>query len=499
MIKIIFICFGTFFFLIVTIVIFYWRDIQYIPNHSDLIFSFLLLPLGASLLVLLPYFVYKVVLLKRKNKIKPSMDKEQQTITGQSQQGNTDLNTASSVETISLKVYSSHILHALGQDECLIQALHNIQAPSLDLDLSARLDTTILSYRIAEIDDQLRNTINSDKQSEQLFTDNLTAQLNMRLLRLQCLIQHLLLQHLDEIIIIIDHIQKSKRFYHSSQNPAYHSQNNANQHCSYKIERGWELNETERQDNEATDKLEYIAPLESMNIHLILPDNLCDKFDENQFQYEIKQYLCANGIESQHIKYQIHFMSPKEHLDQWSNLLKQLSLDQAQCALCIAVDSDIDMEDLSDVEYFEHQCVAAEFAVSLCISATEQYIKDINEYRNLNFSIGESSISKMIERFGVDVKQFSKELPCIIISEKVGKRKTIQLVQQIMTSTLVESDHLLYALQALGDSQNLAKLFNFVLMTQFDQSVYGLFLSAQPSGVQAVITPLEYRSNSVTT
>lgn len=491
MIKVIFICFGTLFLLISTTVIFYWRDTQYAPNHSDLIFNFLLLPLGASLLFLVPYFVYKAVLFQREKKMNQNMDQEQQANAEQHQQLNTDPDANSNFETVSFKVYSSHILHALGEDDRLVQALSHIQAPSLDLDLSKQLDTTILSYRIAEIDDQLSDKMHEEEETEQILRDKFTADLNARLLRLEYLVQHVLQQHLEEILVIIDHIQRSKRFYHPSQNQASKVPSYANQQLSYEIERGWELNETELQHHKSTETIEYIEPLERFNIHLILPHDLRNGLDQEQFQHRIEQFLIECGIDPQDIKYQIHFMPPEQHLNQWINLLKQLSLAQAQCALCIAVDSDIDADYLNDAHHLEQQYVAAEFAASLCLSAAEQAIEGLDQYRKLELSIGESSISKVIERFVLDVQQFNEEQPCVLIAEKSGDRKTIQLIQRILSSSPIESDHLLYANQILGHSQNLAKLFSFVLMAQFDQSKYGLFINTQPLNIQAVISPAQ--------
>lgn len=476
MLKVIVIVCSIIFFLTSTAIVFYWRDANYVPDAADLIFNFVLIPLGLSCIILLPYFLYKAVL-KRRDQSK-NVDRSEDKV----EQQRRDLDVEPQIIPVHLKVYSGHVCHALGWDETMIESMIQLQAPCLDPRLSESLGTSILSYRIEDLDDLIQDQLKVLSPDQSPSDTASLYHLRSRLDRIENLIQLQLNQHVEEVLAISEHIKRSKQYYHSK-----HAQ-------YYEMHPAWK-------DAKAAIKphreeiYDHVVQLDQLNIHIILPEHVMHCIEEYKIEQRIEQYFQELDIDLDTIDCRIDYMSPQNHLLQWQTLMQQLSLQEYQCSLCIVVDSEIDADYINERLSSGHNYVASEFSASLIMSSIAQNIDGLEQYRNLAFSVGAQSIQKMLETFSIDLEQYKDEKPYVVISEANGQIKTLRMLKEALHSSPFETYHQLYAQSALGNAQSLSKLFSFILTSQLDPLKHTLFYSGTQLAMQAIFIPQQVEEN----
>ena len=183
-----------------SLVIYYWRDVQYDPTGMDMLQFFILLPVCAGLLLLSPWLIYtslKAYQTGKAQKLEAAKNKEQHL----QQQSELEKNKEKPVEELTLKVYSSAAIHSFGENQDIIDAMQAFKSPELDETLANHYGLPILSYRIRSLDELLPEAEENDTLH------------SMRVQRINLLIQQQMEQHSESLYHIATHLRKSAMFY----------------------------------------------------------------------------------------------------------------------------------------------------------------------------------------------------------------------------------------------------------------------------------------------
>ncbi|EPJ9128647.1 hypothetical protein OEE50_001547, partial [Acinetobacter baumannii] len=202
MIKKILLSFIAIFTVVSGIIIFYWRDVQYNPNKIDFFLYFLLLPAIITLVILSPWLIYSVY--------KSYKEKKEQAA-NQSQDDDSQKSSAAieqPLEQLDFNVYSAFAIHALGENETIIEEIQNFKSPELDEQLLNSYGLPLLSYRIKD----LAETNDEDIQYAA----------SPRQVRIMSLIRQQLEQNIENLYRLAEHLKRSILFYESHQIREYH-------------------------------------------------------------------------------------------------------------------------------------------------------------------------------------------------------------------------------------------------------------------------------------
>ena len=200
MIKLLIGTFSSSFILISMAIIYYWRDIQYDPSSIDLIAYFILLPALFSLILLSPYLIYRASQYQKKRKETQQQARLQQQKSDQLEREKNNVKT-DAIQWLSLNVFSSFSVSALGENETILEQMKKFRSPELDSNLTNAYGLPVLSYRITAIDDDLQ-------QSQ--YDDDIDLD-HARIQRIKALIQQQLEQQTEILGQVAEHLKKDRK------------------------------------------------------------------------------------------------------------------------------------------------------------------------------------------------------------------------------------------------------------------------------------------------
>ena len=458
MIKIIITAFAGLALVINTCVIYYWRDTAFDPANSDLISYLVILPMLITALVLSPYFIFKAIQrykAKKEEKLQQAADFEHrpaENISGEQKEKSTQS------RQFALNIYSSAARHSFGENESILEQYKQFKSPELDADLLNAYGLPVLSLRIQDLDDAVE------------AEDDDSIQLSRRERRISQLIMHQLEQHADTLSAATEHLKNSDMFYDSEM--AY----------QYRMHPAW-TGEHRAEDDLEEDTGGMAEPISRLNklcIHILLPESMIHHWNDESCAR--MQHLLAEqfSILPAQIEIKQHFVSHQTSYVEWLTLLEQIAQQEYVFNLIISADSEIDQDWLDEKYWQSEQYIAAEYASSWCIAGLNTEISGLMPQKTLKIMLDEASIESFLLRNQLQShQQYQQDEPFMLILDDALNIKTSKQLQRKFANSLIEPHHFLYTHSSLGNTQQLAKIFSFMLGMHLAEELISMVFSIE--------------------
>lgn len=465
MIKIILGVLATVFVLVSTVVVLYWRDINHDPTGQDFLIFFGLIPFAVSLIILMPFFIKKWCQEQQQKKNNPVLAEEKQQ----------DEITPEQIHWIKLNVFSSSALSALGEGSDIWEGLKSFKSPELDSKLQNGYGLPILSYRIMDIDDVL-----SDEEDEFSF-------LNRRQQRIEALIQQQLEQNTETLWSIAEHIKKSALFYEGQ---LVHE---------YRMHPAWIDPNVNHNDEDLEERrVEQVPRLNLLNIHLILADELLHTWDESKTQEKLEEYLSQLGFIPQKFHVEHHYWGKETAYKNWLDLLEQIEKTQDSVTLILAADSEIDQDTVDEKTWISEHYIPSEFASSCCIAPTTVVINELVPQKIIKIALNESQLFNTLEILKNEkLEQYEQEQPFVIQLDDITDLKVVKRLELNFGQTPIEQHHYLYMKQSVGQTDQIAKIFGFMLAMQGPEELVTMVYCCDQPRTQTIIQAVESSDTTI--
>ena len=452
--------------LIGTLVIYYWRDSNYDPSQMDLIRSFILLPLALCMLILSPFFVYKIIHYFRNQKLQQQKKQELSALELEQQKEKQAENLVrKTVQHYSLNILSSAAWHCFGENEEIIQFMQQFRSPELDFQLHNNYGLPLLSYRITALDQWLKETQIDDEDPCLLST--------ARERRIQQLIQQQLQQHEQSLQGISQQLKRSALFYESELTYQYRMHpgwNPENQHES-----------VEGEEEISQQEIKTIVRLNRFNIHIILAENLIHAWDDQAYQTLILQQLEHDySFLADHLHLEFHFLRTPGAYSAYIELLQEIAQQSEQANLMIMADSEIDQDWLDEQLWQNEQYIAAEYAASWCLTAEQVVLEEVPILQKLKITNHVKDFQQYLTEQQLDLTcQIETEQAFILLLDETKKSKTLHQLQQTFTPIGVQPEFFIYTQSFIGNTQCLGHIFGMMLVTQMRDNVITMTYSLE--------------------
>lgn len=462
MIKIILGVLISVFVLVSTVMVLYWRDTNHDPSGQDLLIFFGLVPVAFSLLILMPFFVKKWYDEHQEKKNNPELAEEKE-------QKNEKI--AEPIEWIKLHVFTSSALSALGENKAIWTELKDFKSPELDHELLNGYGLPILSYRILEIDERIEN----EGQEEDDFG------LNTRQQRIESLVTQQLEQHTDTLWQVAEHIKQSALFYEGQLVQ------------EYRMHPAWIDPNADRESDQVEEKaIEQVTRLNQLHIHLILAEDLLHTWDESSTQEKFANFLNQLGYIPQKFHVEHHYWGKETAYKNWLDLLQQIEKTTETVSLMVAVDSEIDQDTLDEKIWVSEKYLPAEFIGSCCIAPETVLINGLMPQKMIKIALNEPELLNTLELLNNDkLEQFQEEQPFVIQLDDVTDLKVVKRLEKNFGHTPIEQHHYLYLKQSIGQTENIAKVFGFMVALQGAEELMTMVYSCEQPQTQTVIQTVE--------
>jgi len=106
------------------IIIYYWLDVEYQPQSTDLINYLLILPCVVTVILLLPWLIFKVYT-HYKNKNENILPSEQEIIAE-------SLSTVKESKWVELNLFTNTAYNSIGENEVILDGIRAFTSPQLD-------------------------------------------------------------------------------------------------------------------------------------------------------------------------------------------------------------------------------------------------------------------------------------------------------------------------------------------------------------------------------
>lgn len=455
--------------LVCGVVVFYWRDTGYDPSAIDLVRHLLLLPLLISVILWLPWAIYRVWKAQQQRKEQRKQDE-----LAQSQQIEAVEKQAKPVdiEWIQLNIYSSAAYSALGENETIIDELQKFKSPELDTQLQNNYGLPMLSYRIQALDNVITN---ADKEDEFEIE-------HPRHQRIQALIEHQLEQHAETLWQIAQHLKQSALFYDSEL--AY----------EYRMHPAWIDPNSEYASDVQDDQesIKSVTKLNRIHIHILLSESVLHFWNEAQSFEIVEHYLRSLGIITAQIQIEHHYLSQETAYKDWVLLLAQLSKQLEEISLILNVDSEIDQELLDEKTWLTDRYLPSEYASSWCLAASFLQLLETTPQKKLNIGLNVDNIlDQLPTEHIVSLEQLKPVQPFVLILDDMTNIPTIKKVNHAFSQSHIEPHHFIYTKQSLGDTQHLGKVFGFMLSMHLPDELMTMIYSVDQSSTHCFIQAYE--------
>ncbi|MDC5553515.1 Uncharacterised protein [Acinetobacter baumannii] len=438
MIKKILLSFIAIFTVVSGFIIFYWRDVQYNPNKSDFFLYFLLLPAIITLVILSPWLIYSVY--------KSYKEKKEQAA-NQSQDDDSQKSSAAieqPLEQLDFNVYSAFAIHALGENETIIEGIQNFKSPELDEQLLNSYGLPLLSYRIKD----LAETNDEDIQYAA----------SPRQVRIMSLIRQQLEQNIENLYRLAEHLKRSILFYESHQIREYH------------MHPAWVDPNSEYEDAETP--VVEVHRLNRLNLHIFLPEDLLHVWNDEQSNDLILEFFTEIGIISQKVHIEYHFLGERVAYQEFIHLLKRIQKKEHEVFLMLAVDSEIDQDLIDEKSWMVKDYIPAEFAASCLLADPSLKIEELEPAKNLKIVVGQEKAAKVLHALNLnELQQYEGDEPYVLILSDQTDIKAAKQLQQQFAQTSVEPHHYIYVKSSLGHTQHLVDIYGFMLSMHFPEHI----------------------------
>ena len=461
MIKIILGVLITVFVLVSTVVVLYWRDTNHDPSTQDLLIFFGLVPVAFSLLILMPFFIKKWYDDQQEKKNNPELAEEKQ---------QKEESVAEEIEWINLNVFSSGALSALGENESIWDELKNFKSPELDQQLLNGYGLPILSYRISEIDDLMA----MDEEESESF-------LNARQRRMEALLKLQLEQNTETLWQVAEHIKQSALFYEGQ---LVHE---------YRMHPAWiDPNANTEEDYSTERTVEQVPRLNQLHIHLILAEDLLHTWDESSTQELLAEFLNQLGYIPQKFHVEHHYWGKETAYKNWLDLLQQIEKTTESVSLLIAVDSEIDQDTVDEKTWVSDQYTPSEFIGSCCVAPDSVLINGLEPQKTIKIALNERRLFNTLEQLNNDkLEQYEEEQAFVIQLDDITDLKVVKQLEKNFGDTPIEQHHYLYVKQSVGQTENIAKVFGFMVALQGSEALMTMVYSCDQPRTQALIQTSE--------
>ena len=459
MIKIILTTLFGVFLLVITGIIFYWRDIKHDPSRQDFLIFFGLIPLSITFLILMPMLIKKIYERHQEKKKQKNAEAEQASET----QIAAEKQESDQIDWVQLQVFSVTSLSGIAENEAHIELLQNPISPQLDQQLFNHFNLPTTSFRIAEID----NAVNNDAE---------LAIFSPRRKRIVALIQQQLEQNIDVLSQIAAHLKNSALFY------------DVKLAHEYRMHPAWMNPNSEHQDEEIEQKVvESVPRLNRLNIHIILAENLLHFWDEDSPSAMVNEFLTGLGIIPQHLDTQYHYWGKSAYKD-WIQLLKQIQYLDSEVSFFIVVDSEIDSETIADVAWGFEKYIPSEYASTCCITSTNVELQNLVAIKNIRIALNADQAVKTLKGLSLEkAPQFTQDEPFVLILDDPTEAKLAKKLKLNFAESMIEEQHYLYSVSCLGQTQTLSKIFGFMLGLHFKDELYSYVYSAEHQQTQVIV------------
>ncbi|CAM4326297.1 hypothetical protein [Acinetobacter pragensis] len=445
-------------------VIFYWRDIAYDPSETDLILYLLLLPLLAAVTALAPYFIFLgIKRYKLSQEKKQRQAAEAELMQSEQKLKNSEKNIAAESRQFSVKIYSASAVHSFGENASILEQYMRFKSPELDPNLFNAYGLPVLSFRIKDLDEAVQSA-----------EDDEPSNISMREQRIAQLLNQQIEQHTETLMMVSNHLKDSAMFYNSEM--AY----------QYRMHPAWisEIDVSEHTDEKTENILEPVCRLDKITVHILLAENLIHHWSESFSEKLQNQLAGPYSILHAQIEIEHHFMSQQTSYAAWLKLLDQIAEQKHAFNLIINADSEIDQDWIDEKFWQTEAYIAAEYASSWCISSLDTEVLQLIPQKILKIALNETDLDAFLAKNQlIEHAQFKQDTPFVLILDDPADIKTIKKLQHNLIDSAVESHHLLYTKTNLGHTQQLAKIFSFMLGMHFPDEGIGMVYSVDQDSV----------------
>ncbi|TCM66576.1 hypothetical protein EC844_11218 [Acinetobacter calcoaceticus] len=460
-----------------TVVILYWRDAQYQPTGLELFLYFVLIPVGLSLILTSPYLAVKWY---QKRKLNRANQAELQAQPAEVTQA---VAVEPEVEWLKLKVFSSAVYSALGENQALVAAIVNQTGPVLDPHLVDGQGNPILSFRISDLDalvqEQEQSAEDNQDQHEPLkAAKGAMSRLHMRM---NLLLQQQLQQHTETLFAVAEHMQRSALFYDHQM--AY----------EYRMHPAWINPDADLEaQQDAHSVAREVKRLDRLKVYIILSENVLHHWDESASTEKIHDYFIALGLLPIQIQCQYCYLELSSSYSEWLQLLAEVGRQVDQVTVVLVADSDIDQDNIDDKIWVTQAFLPAEFASSCVIAAVEVSVENIQAIKMLHIAKNQNNVLNSLETLDIEqLEQYQKPDAFVSVLENPREHQVIKKLQLGFETTPIESVHYLYSAPSLGHTVQLSKFFGFMLAMQLEQVTHSLVYSTHHPSTQVFIAPAD--------
>lgn len=459
MIKIILSIYTTVLLLTFFSVLFFWRDTTYNPNLNDFIDCFLVLPLLLTVTVLSPYFMYK----GWKHYQKKQMVNAQESVNKEQEKQSIKANPVE-VRQFQLNIFSAEAWHNFGENETILEEVKQFNSPTLDPYLCNTYGLPILSFRIQSLDERLE------------LEDTEEISMTMREKRIEQLLIHQINKHSQTLLQVSNHLNRSAMYYDSALVDQYRM------HPAW-MDSNHNINETM---DDVCPSIEPIAKLNRLNIHVFLPENLVDYW--NNFLHQRVQEICVEdySLLSTQMVVECHFVHHKTAYSTLLELLDKISQQEHEFSFIINLDSEIDQKWLDERRWQTEHYIPAEFASSWCLCTDKTKIFDLEPLKTLNIILNEEYSCKFLQNIQPSqLAQFEQNHPFVLFLDDINDNQISQKLHSTFAETAIQTHHFLYLKQNFGHTQHLAQIFSFMLGIHLPEDVIGMVYSVEHASTYA--------------
>ncbi|RJL73402.1 hypothetical protein [Acinetobacter radioresistens] len=419
-----------------SLIILYWKDVQYEPERQDFLVYFGLLPLAITCFLLSPWLIYRAYQAYQSKK-------KQAELAQQKVQEAPSTQVTQQIEWLKLNIYAAHVYSALGEDGAILEQLKEYTSPELDLKLQNSNGLPILSYRIEELDEKL-----GPEQDE----DGLTT-FSVRQQRIMALVEHQLEKNVEVLLQVAEHLKYSSLFYETQQ---IHD---------YRMHPAWIDPSAEYDPDEvAIPELKQVERLDRLNLHILLSEDLQRGWNETAHQNRLQEFFSNLGIIPQKIHLEYHFLGAETVVHDFLILLKQQQDQTQEISLIISADSEIDQEIIDERVWISDHYLPAEFSSSCCIASTKVNFEQLLPLKRLMLAINQNQVRHILKELNIDeLPQYKNEEPFVVVLDDITQIKTLKRIEQYFEQSPIEPHHYLYCRASLGHTQNLEKIYGMML------------------------------------
>ncbi|WHP07124.1 hypothetical protein QLH32_06610 [Acinetobacter corruptisaponis] len=438
------------FILIGLVVVYYWRDIQYQPESADLINYFLILPMVITLILLLPWLIYKAYQTYQQKK-QQTLDTEQNQESGATEQQDAGPES----KWLTLNLYAAGAYSALGENDAILEGIKAFTSPELDHKLLNFQGLPILSYRIEFLDQQ-----SESEEDEQSF-------LSVRQQRITALIHHQIEQHTELLLSIADHLKRSSLFYESQ-----------NLH-EYRMHPAWSDPAFSGDEDETESmQIEQVYRLDKLNLHILLPEDVVHTWNDTSSNENIQTIFYDLGLIPQKFHIEYHFMSEASTDQLLVELLERIHNQPHEISLLVAADSEIDQEMMDEKFLGANTYIPAEYVGSSCLAHPALQLEQLQPLKTLKLVAHQNNLKQIFKELDLhDLPQYQDEDPFVLVLEDATNIKMVKGLEQFFAQSPVEQHHYLYCKPTVGHTENVAKLFGLMLGAHLPDSQVGFVYS----------------------